>query len=109
MPSCLRKSPKLLPWCWSCLVSFPILHAFECEFYVCGVGLPRLFDERMQQDHFRLFYGEQDACNAVSDGAAHFPNRPTQMVSPGFANRLFVLNIGNVFANAFPLLSINDV
>jgi hypothetical protein len=41
----------------------------------------------MEQDHFSLVNSEQNARNAIADGAAYFPNRSTQVIDSGFSNR----------------------
>jgi hypothetical protein len=75
----------------------PLLQAFGCQLNIGGVGLLGLFDKGMQQNHLGSLHGEQHACDAVADFAAHFSDRPPQMIDPWFADGPFVLDISNVF------------
>jgi hypothetical protein len=57
----------------------------------------------MQQNHFGIFHCEQHTCDVVADLAAHFPDRPSQVIDQWLAYGLFVLDIGNVLTYGLPI------
>jgi hypothetical protein len=77
----------------------PLLQAVGHQFNIGEVGLLGPLDNGMQQNYFGLLHSKKHACDAVADLAAHFPDRPPQMIDPWFAYRPFLLDIGNVFTN----------
>ena len=66
---------------------------------LAGRGLMGLFNKVVQQNHIAVIHREARARNAVTERCPDFPNRATHMVHARFADRPFVLNVRNVFAD----------